>query len=313
MTAWPARYWISNTRSNFDMVQRLSGLGRGLGSLIPQKSTSHGEVVPAKAGIHQENSPAAASQSRVLHIPVSDVIANPEQPRIEFRHHELEDLMNSIREHGILQPLLVTTRSQGGYEIIAGERRFRAAKILGLETVPAMARDAGADDKLVLALIENIQRQDLNPLEEARGYARLMSEYGLTQEDVSKRVGKARSTVANTVRLLDLPTEIQEAIASGSISAGSARAILSLKDEKSQLNFFRKLIGNRLSAREAEAGARKAAGGRSKDPAISAAEEALRRSLGARVEIKKRGDHGTILISFTTEEEYRDLADRLGA
>ncbi|MBI4457374.1 ParB/RepB/Spo0J family partition protein, partial [Candidatus Uhrbacteria bacterium] len=263
------------------MVQRLTGLGRGLGSLIPQKSSTE-SAVPAKSAGRGESAapvaPVSHAENRILHIPVTDVVANPEQPRIEFRHHELEDLMNSIREHGILQPLLVTTRPQGGYELIAGERRFRAAKMLGLETVPAIVREADSNQKLLLALIENIQRQDLNPLEEARSYARLMSEYGLTQEDVAKRVGKARSTVANTVRLMDLPAEIQEAIASGSISAGSARAILSLKDEKSQLNFFRKLIGNRLTTREAETGARKLVG-RSKDPAVAADEEALRRSL----------------------------------
>lgn len=285
-------------------MTKMSGLGRGLGSLIPQKAPAASAPSAPTASDGPVSDSAVRAENRILHIPVTDIVPNSEQPRIEFRHHELDDLANSIREHGIIQPLVVTTRPSGGYELIAGERRFRAAKIVGLQTVPAVVRNTKEDDKLVLALIENIQREDLNPMEEARGYARLMSEFGFTQEDVAKRVGKARSTVANTVRLLELPDEIQEAIASGRISAGSARAILSLKDPKSQITFFRKLIGANLNTRQAESAARTSLGKAARDPEVVAAEEQLRNRLGTRVEIKKRGTKGNIVIAFFSEEEY---------
>jgi ParB family chromosome partitioning protein len=294
-------------------AKKFSGLGRGLGALIPQKQPAPA-ATPAKAASADA---AAAPQVAVLesgapfHIPVAAIVANPEQPRAHFKHAELEDLMNSIREHGILQPLTVS-RVTGGYELIAGERRFRAAKMLGLETVPVTVRatDDGRD-KLVLALIENIQREDLNPMEEARAYGRLLSEFGLTQEVVAKQVGKARSTVANTVRLLELPTEVQEAIAAGIVPSGSARAMLALPDAAAQLAFFRKLVAGRMTSREAEAGVRKAGGRTRKDPAVLADEEQLRVALGTRVEVKKRNGRGSIVISFFSDEEYADAVRKL--
>lgn len=247
-----------------------------------------------------------------LQVPLTAIHANPQQPRTVFNHDDLEDLMNSIKEHGVLQPLVVTPRAEGGFELIAGERRFRAAKMLGLEHVPAVVRETDDQrDKLVLALIENIQRADLNPLEEARAYDRLAREFGYTQEAIAKSVGKARSTVANTMRLLDLPTEIQEAIAAGAVAAGSARAILALSDAKSQMEFFRKLMAKQMTTREVESGVRREGGSSRKDPNVTAAEESLRNVFGTRVDIKKRGQEGSITIAFYSDEEFQSLLRKL--
>ncbi len=284
--------------------KKFAGLGRGLGALIPQKPTAPPTSEARPVG-------AVASNVGVLHVPVSSIVANPEQPRAVFRHSELEDLMHSIREHGILQPITVSMVGPGRYEIIAGERRFRAAKMLGMPTVPVIVRAADSHHKLLLALIENIQREDLNPLEEARGYSRLAAEFGLTQDQISQKVGKARSTVANMMRLLDLPQEIQDAIAAGAVPAGSARAMLSLPDAESQIGFYRKLIAGRMSTRDVEAGVRSAGGRGKKDPAVLAAEEQLRNSLGTRVEIKKRNGKGAIVISFYADEEYEALVRKM--
>ena len=297
------------------MPPKPSGLGRGLGSLIPQRPDQRpaftvSTVAPAPAV------PAAAApgkpEHRVLFVPVAEIAVNPEQPRAVFRHQELEDLTNSIREHGIIQPLVVTQKPGGGYELIAGERRLRAAKLLNMPTVPVIVRPVSSRDKLLLALIENVQREDLNAVEEAKAYSRLMSEFNLTQEGVAQKVGKARSTVANTLRLLELPEEILQALSAGTIPEGSARAILGLKDDKSRLAYFRKLLGQKLPTRQVEAGVRRQTGGKKRrDPAVAAAEELIRNKLGQRVEIKKRGGKGSVVISFFSEEEYQDLVKRL--
>jgi ParB family transcriptional regulator, chromosome partitioning protein len=304
-------------------AKKFSGLGRGLSALIPQKKDAPvggsvpsprvmAALTPVSADSRSDEPKTDRRDGRPFEIPLAAIVANPEQPRAQFRHQELEDLMNSIKEHGIIQPLTVSRLPGGGYELIAGERRFRAAKMLGLATVPVTVRSTDdSTNKLVLALIENIQREDLNALEEARAYGRLISEFGLTQDMVAKQVGKARSTVANTVRLLDLPREVQDAIAAGVVSAGSARAMLSLPDTASQLKFFRKLIAGKMSTRDAEAGVRSAGGQTRKDPAVLGDEETLRRTLGTKVEIKKRNGQGSIVISFYSDEEYGEVLGRL--
>jgi len=295
------------------MPQKSIGLGRGLGSLIPTKQPSavSPTAAPVATALAIAPEPLLDRGERVLQIPVTDIVANAEQPRLTFGHQELEDLMNSIREHGIIQPLTVSAKPDGGYELIAGERRFRAAKMLGMSTVPAIVRSAKKDDKLILALIENIQREDLNPLEEAGGYQRLTEEFGLTQEEISRKVGKARSTVANVIRLLELPQEIRDAISSDELSAGSARAILALKDDDSRLAFFRKLMSQRMSTRQVETAVRRKAGGGRREPAIAAAEEELRDKYGVRVEIKKRNGQGSVVMSFFSDEEYEELLEKL--
>ena len=305
-------------------TKRPSGLGRGLGSLIPEQDSSalsqaqsqaQPQAQPKAQPIGLPLAPDLSSTSRPMaEVPINKIVANPDQPRVAFRHHELEELTNSIREHGILQPLTVSPLDGGNYQLIAGERRLRAAKMAGLKTVPVIIRKTVVQERLVLALIENIQREDLNPVEEATAYDRLSNEFGMTQEEIAKKVGKARSTVANAMRLLELPQEIREAIAEGVVAAGTARAILSLKDDESRLAFFRKLLEKGMTTRQAESGTRKISGGgnrRRKDSALAAAEERIRNSLGTRIEIKKKGSKGSIVIGFYSEEEFTGLVNRL--
>ncbi|MBN1585264.1 ParB/RepB/Spo0J family partition protein [Candidatus Uhrbacteria bacterium] len=292
------------------MAKRPSGLGRGLDSLIPSQDKT------AASGVALKTVPDRSGDGSVR-VPISAVIANPDQPRVAFRHHELEELTDSIREHGIIQPLTVTPNADGTYELIAGERRLRAAKMAGLESVPVMVRQSvGNRERLILALIENIQREDLNPVEEAAAYDRMSREFGMKQEDIAKKVGKARSTVANTLRLLELPSEIREAISEGVVAAGTARAILSLKDDESRMAFFRKMMdrGGVMTTRQAESTVRRSSAGntrRRKDPAVTAAEERIRNCLGTRIDIKKKGSKGSIVIGFYSEEEFGKLVGKL--
>ncbi|OGM01296.1 hypothetical protein A2480_01860 [Candidatus Uhrbacteria bacterium RIFOXYC2_FULL_47_19] len=250
--------------------------------------------------------------SAVSEINLDKISANPDQPRTSFGHQGMEDLAASIREHGIIQPLALSPKSDGSYEIIAGERRFRAAQLAGLKSVPAVIRQADSRDKLVLALIENIQREDLNPIEEARAYRRLMDEFGLTQESVSKQVGKARSTVANTLRLLDLSDEMLDAVAVGKISAGGARALLAITDPGARSRLFHQMTtGSGLTVREAEEGARRDSTRIRKSPQLMAAEEELRDKYGTRVTITERTGKGKVTLQFFSEEEYNDLIEKL--
>src|SRR3989344_7686007 len=208
------------------MADKKFGLGRGLGSLIPgAKSVSPVET-------KSSTSPSAATTPRgtlLLQIPPDKIRPNPHQPRNEFTHSDMEDLVSSIKEHGILQPIVVTSLNDGQYELISGERRLRAAKMAGLATVPAVLRESTSDKhKLELALIENIQRINLNAIEEAEAYQKLINEFGLTQEEVSRRVGKSRPVVANMLRLLNLPEEIQLGLMEGKIFSSQGRLIASL-------------------------------------------------------------------------------------
>lgn len=277
-------------------------LGRGLGSLIPHKQTLTEQVIPEA---HQE----------VREIDVTSIRENPHQPRTFFSSSELEDLINSIQEHGILQPLIVTRRGDQ-YELIAGERRLRAARTLGLKTVPVIVRDATEQQKLELALIENIQRQDLNAVEEAVAYKALIDEFNLTQEQVAKRVGKSRSNVANILRLLELPEDILHALKEGKISKSHGRTLLAEADPKKQRALFERMLDGGVSVREAEA---RVGGGHvraahrqtKKDPNLLAHEKRLREVLGTRVDISESSGKGKITISFYSNEELLDLLDRL--
>jgi len=284
-------------------------LGKGLNSLIPQR-TGLRNIIRKETGV------ADTSAVTVWQIPISEIIPNPEQPRKEFSHTDLENLVASIKEHGIIQPLVVTEKDDGGYELIAGERRLRASQIAGLATVPAIVRSATQQQKLELALIENIQRQNLNPLEEGFAYERLMQEFGLTQEQVAQRVGKSRPVVANAVRLLDLPEPIQKALVDGTLNAGKARAILSLKDEKEQMELFKSLIGEHMSVRDVEHmveshGPQSRKGSVRRDPNVQAQEQLLEERLGTRVRIAQRGERGTIAIEFNSREELKRLMGEL--
>ena len=247
-------------------------LGKGLSSLIPHNQSR--KSIRKETGNSNDN-------SRIWHIPISEITPNERQPRKNFSHQELEDLVASIKKHGVMQPVTVTEKTDGGYELIAGERRLRSSQIAGLATIPAIVRAATAQEKLELALIENIQRQDLNPIEEAFAYKRLMDEFHLTQQSVCEQVGKSRSVVANMVRLLDLPEIIQKALFDGKISMGKARAILSLTSEEDQLKLFKGMMGEEATTVRdfekavAKKGSESRKGSVRRDPNLLAQEEFL--------------------------------------
>ncbi len=278
-----------------------SALGRGLSSLIPMVGS-------------RKQSESAVDEQRVLNVPTAHIIANPHQPRQAVDHSALEDLINSIREHGIVQPLVMIKRG-GGYQLIAGERRLRAAQILGLKTVPAIVRDATTQQQLELAIVENVQRKDLNPMERAHAYQKLIDEFSLTQEQVAKRVGKSRVTVANTLRLLELPGEVQQAVAEEKISEGHAKVIASAPTPPEQLRLLKEIMARSLSVRSGEALAKSTAQTKRVkkpgDPQLLAAEEEMRERFNTRVRIDRRGKVGTITIEFYSDEEFRSLAQRL--
>lgn len=287
------------------------GLGRGLGSLIPQKQSTVDSR--QSTDLSTPMSTSAAPSAGVAHVAIDSVLPNPQQPREHFAHRDLDDLIASIKRHGILQPLVVT-KTPDGYELIAGERRLRAARMAGLTDVPVVIRSAEEQDKLELALVENIQRADLNPIEEARAYKKLIEDYDLTQEVVAERLGKSRPQVANTIRLLDLPEEVQSAVREGRIPVTAARALLSLEGPEQQLAWWKKLTQGEMTVRDVERGVRAAKGLPVRtDPNLAAAEEQLRAALGTKVEIHKRGPSGRIAIAFFSEEELAALVRRLAA
>lgn len=277
-------------------------LGRGLDSLIPKKSLF---FPPGKKREDEE---------KILEVPIGKIYPNPYQARKVFDESLLKELVDSIREHGIIQPLILNKISDDEYELIAGERRFRAAKILGLKKVPAVVRSTGAIKKLELSLIENIQRKDLNPIEKARAYQRLIDEFNLTQEEVAKKVGKARATVANTLRLLTLSKEVQLALMNEKISEGHAKILLGLDEPAKQAAFLKRILGSGLTVRETEqliiAKRKKSI---LKDPVIQVKEERLQESLGTKVVIKKRGKKGKIIIDFYSEEDLENLFNKLSS
>jgi ParB family transcriptional regulator, chromosome partitioning protein len=273
-------------------------LGRGLSALIPEPE---GASDPA---------PGAASEA-----PTSALDPNPYQPRFAMDPERLAELQASIRASGIIQPILVRRRGER-FQIIAGERRWRAAQALGLERVPVTLREVRDDALLELALVENVQREELTPLEEAQAFQRLQGELGLTQEEIARRVGRDRTTIANTLRLLRLPKELRELVAKGALDAGHARALLALDSAEDQVALGREAARKGLSVREVErrvalwrAPRGKAAA--RKEPNTAAAEERLRRALGARVVIARRGKAGAIRVLFKSEAELQRLFDLL--
>lgn len=285
-------------------------LGKGLNSLISAKSRSF---------FHRETSSSGSGQvsgkDQIWHIPISEITPNSEQPRKEFSHNEMEDLVLSIKQHGILQPIVVTEKEDGGYELIVGERRLRAAQIAGLPTVPAIVRAASRRQKLEWALIENIQRQDLNPIEEAFAYARLIEEFNLTQEQVAEQVGKSRPTVANMLRLLALPEPIQKSLIDGQLSVGKAKALLSLGTPREQLEMFKSMTGEKMTVRDLERKISVAPVSRKgsirRDPNVMAQEKLLEERLGTRVYITQKGQSGRITIEYYSQEELKRLVNEL--
>lgn len=283
-------------------------------------------VRPARQIEDDKKSPKVAES--VYYIEVAKIHPNPDQPRKTFDETALKELASSIREFGVLQPIVVSKiekETENGteveYELIAGERRLKASKMLGLDTIPAIVRNMRLErERLELAIIENLQRENLNPVEMARAYSRLQDEFRLTQREVASRLGKSRETVANTMRLLDLPTPIQEAIEKGQLTESHGRLLLTIDDQALQEKLFRDLLSNRLTTRELKEQAsafshQKEEAKLAKDlpPEIKMAEDKLRSDLGAPVEIKDRGGAGKITISFYSKEELIEILKRLGA
>ena len=310
-------------------------LGRGLNSLIPIKKIAvpRSEATASTTGVEE----IKEGGEKIINLPLEQIEPNPYQPRKEFAHQAQEELINSIREHGIIEPLILTPGYAGSasvaettsakeaalrqgesglnrkFQIIAGERRFRAAKFLGLKTVPVIIRKASEIEKLELSLLENLQRKDLNPLEKARAYQRLIDEFNLTEEEVAKKVGKARPTISNTRRLLSLPLLVQKAIEEEKISEGHAKTLLSLEDKDKQEMFLKRILGLGLTVREAE----KLTQGKrvykkiELEPEILKKEEELTNLLGAKVSIHKMRKKRKIVIEVYNDEELNRLLEKL--
>ena len=278
------------------------GLGKGLEALIPSGQSTTGLEEAA----------------------LVDIEPNPRQPRVGFDSESLRELADSIREHGVIQPLIVMLvqpppdgdRVTPRYRLIAGERRWRAAKMAGLQRVPVVVKEASPQDALQLALVENIQRADLNPLEEGSAYRQLIEEFGLTQEEVATRVGRSRSRVANSLRLLSLPSEVKQALTKGTITEGHARAILGAKSRADQLSVFKIALSRGLSVRQTEemvrrvnSGPQDNRGARSGSPDTVALETAFRAALGTKVSLARSKRGGRLIIHFYSEEELQRLHD----
>lgn len=301
-----------------EKVAKAGGLGKGLAALIQME-------------VEEEQAAVQAAGSGAEEVPVEKITAGVFQPRHHFDDAAIRELADSVRQHGIMQPILLRRISGGRYEIIAGERRWRAAKMAGLGTVPALVREITDAQALELALIENIQRQDLSPLEEAQGFARLMDEFGYTQEELSGVIGKSRSHIANILRLLTLPEEIRDLVAEGKLSAGHARPLV---NHPQALEIARQVVARGLSVRQTEllakrgpskekAPSAKPGGGVTragsgyrvgeKDSDILALEEALTSNLGMEVRIEDRGDRtGEVVIAYASLEGLDEILRRLG-
>lgn len=294
------------------MGKPMGGLGRGLGALIPQQPV---QIHVPSAPEGKTETVDVASSLRLIDVSPDAIEANPHQPRKEFSSSELENLLASIKEHGILQPLVVTEKAPGSYELIAGERRLRASRMLGLEKVPVVIRSATDQEKLELALIENIQRQQLSAVEEARAYEGFADLFSLTQEQIAQRVGKSRSFVANTMRLLELDEEILSAISSGKISRSHARTLLSESDLEKRNDLFRQMLEGKMTVRQAEAKAGNSVKRRTekgeKDPNIVALEDEIRDALGTKVGIDLKNGSGKITLHFYSKEELKVLIKKL--
>ena len=290
-------------------MAKLTGLGRGLSSLIPKRIPDN--IISEK----NKDFLLAEDSSKIFQIPVDAIEVNPMQPRKTFGHEDLEELIESIKVYGIIQPI-IATKVEGGYQLIAGERRLRAARIIGLETVPAIVRQAEEQEKLELAIIENVQRKSLNPIEKAVAYQRLMDEFNLTQEQVAQKLGVSRSAVANTVRLLGLTEEAQKAIAEERLSEGHAKVLVSLENEKEQNNFLQKILLHGYTVRDTEqrigkSGLKRKQRIPNQDPLLAEKEDMLRSQLNTKVKIIKRGELGQIVIEFYSEEELSNIIEQI--
>ena len=279
-------------------MAKKSGLGKGLDALLPAAE----DQLP---------------ESGVRQIPTSSIFPNPRQPRTNFNPEELNELAISIKEHGVIQPLIITQGDTiGSYTLIAGERRLMAAKLIELEDVPAIIREASDQDLVEVALVENIQRADLGPLETAEAYRQLSEDFGLSHEEIAARVGKNRATITNTLRLLKLPEDVKKALVSGEISEGHARALLSLPTAEAQSAALKPILKLNLNVRQTEDLVRKLSGEKPQkpvplppNPEIKALEEQLRQRLGTKVTLNQRSKGGTLTIHYYSAEELESLLE----
>jgi ParB family chromosome partitioning protein len=284
------------------MAQR-TGLGKGLDALIPAGG---------------KNQPAAGGAGGIQQVAVEAIRPNPRQPRIHFKEEELAELAASIREHGVIQPLIATPKSDGTYTLIAGERRWQASQKAGLRTVPVITRQASNQELIEIALIENVQRADLNSLEEAEAYRQLVDEFGLSHEAVAKRVGKSRVAVTNTLRLLGLADIVKQALVDGKLTEGHARALLALSTQKAQASALQIVLNLSFNVRQTEEYVRKLAGQKpikAKKPTRNAdvndVEKRLQHSLGTKVSLKHGKRGGTVTIYYYSGEELNALLEKL--
>jgi ParB family chromosome partitioning protein len=280
-------------------------LGKGLSALIPNKEREKGQ----------------AGTNQILELDIKKIVPNEYQPRRIFRDNTLNDLVSSIKEKGVIQPVIVRKTADNEYQLIAGERRWRASRMAGLARIPVVIKDVAPVEALELALIENIQREDLNPIETAEAFHRLIRDFNLTHEDLSRKVGRDRATVSNYLRILKLSSDIKTWIAEGSLTIGHAKAILQVDDARLQYQIAKKIVNSGLSVREAEALSRKGSAGAAsrsgkksaKDPQIASLEEKLRHSLGTKVTLihKSNKKGGKLEIEYYSLEELDRLLDIL--
>lgn len=346
---------------SMDNSKQKRGLGRGLGSLLggatsdsaepsmaPPRSTPAGggpkpsgpssltkEVTPAPkppaaAALSSQSAVVASAPSSVMtegkvwQVGIDKLKGGAFQPRRDFNKEALQELAQSIKENGILQPIIVRKTASGGFEIVAGERRWRAAQIAGLHEVPVLIRSFDDKEALELAIIENVQREDLSPIEEAEGYSRLASEFHLSQQQIAERVGKDRATVANAIRLLLLPSDVKAMVGSGELSVGHAKVLLSLPDPKKQSEFAKKVVQEKIPVRKLEkiVSAVLSGQGESEDSPmmgsagtmnqlVAALSDELQKRLGTKVVIDYNGGKGKISISFYSNEELNNIVDQL--
>lgn len=281
-------------------------LGKGLGSLIPNKGNKYLSF--------SEDDSADLDREKIEYVDREKILKNPWQPRTHFDREKLDELAQSIKQHGILQPLVVTKEGDN-YQLIAGERRFKAAEILEMPQVPVIVKEASDRDKLELSIVENIQRRDLNPLETANSYKRLMEEFGLNYEEVAQQVGKSPSTVSNFLRILKLPIVIKEALAQDKITFSHAKLILSRESKDEQIKLFKQILKKDITVQELEQMNKKLSDKSNKekprDPVLASWEDKLTKNIGAKVTIDKRGERGMVKINFHSHAELKNILDRL--
>jgi ParB family chromosome partitioning protein len=307
---------------------RRTGLGRGIGALIPTGDDADAPR-PVDVFFPDNRTPSiellAVPGARLVNISPNDVVPNPQQPRSEFNREELEELVVSIREVGLLQPIVVrplvgATKGSPQYELIMGERRLRASKQLGLETIPAVVKNTADENMLRDALLENLHRANLNPLEEASAYQQLLEDFGITQEQLAERIGRSRPQITNTIRLLKLPATVQQRVAAGVLSAGHARAILAAGDSAAMERLSDKIVNEELSVRQAEAAAahtgpgpkRAVPAAGSRQGHLNEIAEQLGDRLNTRVKVTLGASKGTIVIDFATVADLNRILEELG-